>query len=466
MVSSTPPIVEYWHLTPDEVASHLRVDGPHGRGIKGEGVRVVMLDSGFWRGHPYYWKSASDPSMNPRLRYNVQPTRVGLGETDKMGASVDHWTDFIPGLEFDPQRCPSCPGTSHGATPSGHGTALAALLLAVAPEVEFTMVKSKFVNWGEALQGILQWGDDERPHVISLSAYMPHDPQLPLSGGGHRNNHLKALSDAIEKAVNEYGITVVVAAGNNDDIGFPCFHPDVISAGGVYMREDESLHPSSSASHYTIDLRPVGLSEDTKLRDVPDVCGLVGQNYLTSPEHDKYIMLPVPPSTPKDANDQLQKGTIGMNWTYQNGYWPGLLPSTDRSDGTEQSEDLIQHSLFLTDVQKPATFSIPTDGWAAFSQTSAAAPQVAGVCALVLSACPGLSPADVKKVVTETATQRPCGPGSTPEPTNSKKRYLPGAGLVNASKAVDRAVGATGQIAGTISYGGARGNQLPDSSGT
>ena len=36
------------------------------------------------------------------------------------------------------------------------------------------------------------------------------------------------------------------------------------------------------------------------------------------------------------------------------------------------------------------------DGWAAFAGTSAAAPQIAGVCALIKEACPALDPADVQ----------------------------------------------------------------------
>jgi subtilisin family serine protease len=44
----------------------------------------------------------------------------------------------------------------------------------------------------------------------------------------------------------------------------------------------------------------------------------------------------------------------------------------------------------------------PKDGWATFSGTSAAAPQLAGVCALLLQKNPGLTPAEVKAVLRRT----------------------------------------------------------------
>jgi Subtilase family len=43
------------------------------------------------------------------------------------------------------------------------------------------------------------------------------------------------------------------------------------------------------------------------------------------------------------------------------------------------------------------------DGWAAFSGTSAAAPQVAGAAALIKQACPRLTPAEVKDILMRTA---------------------------------------------------------------
>src|SRR5699024_6590399 len=80
----------------------------------------------------------------------------------------------------------------------------------------------------------------------------------------------------------------------------------------------------------------------------------------------------------------------------------------------------------------------PDDGWAAFSGTSAAAPQVAGVCALLLQACPQLTPGQVRQVLMDTArdvtqgTNHPTfGHPATPGPDTAT-----GHGLVDAHKAV------------------------------
>ena len=45
----------------------------------------------------------------------------------------------------------------------------------------------------------------------------------------------------------------------------------------------------------------------------------------------------------------------------------------------------------------------PDDGWAAFSGTSAAAPQLAGVAALIMQAVPTISPAGVRTALMATA---------------------------------------------------------------
>jgi hypothetical protein len=79
------------------------------------------------------------------------------------------------------------------------------------------------------------------------------------------------------------------------------------------------------------------------------------------------------------------------------------------------------------------------DGWAAFSGTSAAAPQIAGVCALIRQACPGLTPVQVRDILKSTARDVTTGVshGNTGGHAAAVGPDLAtGHGLVDANKAV------------------------------
>jgi subtilisin family serine protease len=191
----------------------------------------------------------------------------------------------------------------------------------------------------------------------------------------------QAMASAIALAVAS-GIVVVFSAGNGH-WGFPGQHPDVISAGGTYMESDGSLQATPYASGFA--------STIYSGRNVPDVSGLVGL-----PPGAMYIMLPLEPG------DQIDVGNGG-----------GKHPKGDES---------------ATD-----------DGWAAFSGTSAAAPQVAGVCALIKQACPALTPAEIRDVLKETARDVTAGNAA---PNTGGNAAAPGPdlatghGLVDANSAV------------------------------
>jgi subtilase family protein len=193
---------------------------------------------------------------------------------------------------------------------------------------------------------------------------------------------MQALAAAVATAVAS-GIVVVFSAGNGH-FGFPGQHPDVISAGGVTMQADGSMTASNYSSGFASSIYPA--------RNVPDVSGLVG-----SLPSAMYIMLPL------QAGDQIDVGNAG-----------GTHPNGDETANN--------------------------DGWAAFSGTSAAAPQIAGVCALIKEACPRLTPAEIKDILQRTArdvTTGTCNPrpgmGNAAAPGPD---LATGFGLVDAQRAV------------------------------
>ncbi|MDY6936949.1 MAG: S8 family serine peptidase [Cyanobacteriota bacterium] len=333
-----PPTSTKYLQVPDDIACGLNANLVHQDGITGNGVKVVMVDTGLYA-HPFF------KQHNYRINVVLAP-----GSTD-------------------PDR-----------DAKSHGTGEAANVLAVAPEAELTMVKAdvalngrfRNVNSIAAFKTAValrpdiiscSWGADVRGH--QLSAY-----DLALAG---------VVADAVRR-----GIIVIFSAGNGH-WGFPAQHPDTIAAGGVYMHLEEPHKGQLEASNYSSGF----ISQIYRGRRVPDVCGLVGQL-----PHGAYIMLPVAPGSQGDR----RHSSLG--------------------DGTS-----------------------PTDGWATFSGTSAAAPQLAGICALMRQIDPGLSPARVKEILQQTARDVVRGACNTVAGGHRSQAGLDlatGYGLADAYTAIER----------------------------
>ncbi len=290
-----PPKKAYWHLNvPSDISKKLNADRAHSAGFTGKGIKLVMIDTGWYR-HQFFIKH---------------------GYSGKVVLS------------------PATDAPEHDEY--GHGTGESANAFSVAPDIDFTMVKMSFVN----SIGAFNMAVSLKPDIISCSWGSSKKKPSGISAPD------KALAAAIANAV-DLGITVVYSAGNGQ-YGFPGQHPDVISAGGVYVAPDDSLEATPYASGFESEIYPG--------RKVPDVCGLVGL-----PPKGQYIMLPV------EDNDTLDRELAG-----------GTHP-----DGDETAVD---------------------DGWAVFSGTSAAAPQLAGICALMKQVNPSLSPSTYRDILMKTAT--------------------------------------------------------------
>ena len=344
MQNAFAPLKSYWHLrVPGDVSLGVNADKAHRGGTTGRGVKLVMVDSG-WFAHPYFTQRG----------YRSSPVVLGP-------AAVSPANDE-----------------------SGHGTGESANAFAVAPDIDFTMVKINFVNSVGAFNAAVGLS----PQIISCS-WGSSQQNGPLSAAN------QALAAAIATAVAS-GIIVVFSAGNGH-WGFPGQHPDVISAGGVYMEANGSMRASDYASGFASNMYPG--------RNVPDVSGLVGMRPGAI-----YIMLPL------QAGDAIDTGNSG-----------GTHPNGDETTGS--------------------------DGWAAFSGTSAAAPQIAGVCALIRQACPRLTPAEVKDILMRTARDVTTGRNHPNFNIPAAVGYdrATGAGLVDAHRAVLMAkVRCLGAISPTI----------------
>jgi subtilase family serine protease len=326
-----PPRVDYHHLrVPGDLALLMNASPVHRQGITGLGVRVAMIDSGFYTQHPYYLSK----------KYNMSRI-LAPGATD-----VEH-------------------------DENGHGTAEAANVLAIAPNATFIGVKA-----GANLAAAFKETVRQNPDIISVSLGFDlrgrNGLPLPTLPG-----FLKPLEAEIADAVAT-GITVIFAAGNGH-IAFPGMHPDVISAGGTFIDEDMEMQASDYASAFR--------SRIYAGRGVPDVTGLVGMQ-----PHANYIMLPLEPSCEIDLGVSAHDGT-----------------------GSD-------------------------DGWSVISGTSAAAPQLAGVCALLKQKTPSLSPAEIKEVLKRTArdvTKGHANEVSNPVKDGDQVRFEP----IEAGLAPDGATG-------------------------
>ena len=275
------------------------------------------------------------------------------------------------------------PHASNDATdPNGHGTGESANMLAVAPDITFIGIKldndEDSRNGASLLEGFQQ-ALLHNPQIISCS--IGFDLRKPdFTQMSELPNNMAALEAEIQAAIAK-GIIVVFSAGNGH-FSFPGMMPNVISAGGVFVDRDGNRQASDYASAFHSLIYPG--------RSVPDFCGLVGML-----PNATYIGLPVPPASQIDRDE-----------------------SSD-GDGTA-----------------------PDDGWGIFSGTSAAAPQLAGVCALLVQKNPGLSPSDAKAILRRTAISVATGSANPTsgidnvgESASTGDTGATGAGLVDAFSA-------------------------------
>jgi len=274
------------------------------------------------------------------------------------------------------------PGANPAKDPVGHGTGESANIFALAPNAELQPIRVS--NDTGDLVGVtagLLRAKETGARIITNS--WGGDGEYPPKGEPDPAD--MAIAAEIQDAIDN-GILVIFSGGNGQFSVEPQV-PGVLAVGGVFMTSTREFRASDYASGYK--------SPWFGGARVPTVSGLVGML-----PRAQYLMLPIPPACEIDAQESAT--TID-----------DPVP-----DGTTAS-----------------------DGWALFSGTSAAAPQVAGAAALILSVRPKLKPAQVIEALVRTAmdvTAGVCHPRFA-NPALRGRDLATGAGLIDAGRAVQYA---------------------------
>lgn len=299
--SSTPPTIQEHHIRlPEQLSKILNAQAAHERGLRGAGIRVAVIDSGFYA-HPFYESRG--------YRISRVPTRK---------EPAPHLDEY------------------------GHGTAQLASLFAIAPEVEVLAIKCLDKDPCYSLRKAIAADPDILICAWGFDLDRPGTKKLPPEYEPIRRLILRA---------RKKGICVIAAAGNGQ-YAFPGNMPEVISAGGVFYTPTGEFILSDVASRFKSSVFPG--------REVPDVCGLVGNL-----PYGRLLLVPVPPKA-----RLAKRPAFGMIAAGE----PAALGDTAR-----------------------------LKGWAMFSGTSAAAAMIAGAAALLLQKRPELDPDSVKRILIESS---------------------------------------------------------------
>ncbi|MFZ4404364.1 MAG: S8 family serine peptidase [Pseudobdellovibrionaceae bacterium] len=403
----------------------IHVSGAWRLGAEGQGVRVLVLDTGVDQDHP-------------ALRFNFEKGKDFIGDQQKP-------YDFYDSV--------------------GHGTHVAGIIagysdkygfIGVAPKVKILAGRVMNADGGtniDLAKGI-DWGLSEKVDVINIS----------LSVGVSTNLE----STAISRALNQ-GISLVAGAGNDGSarVSYPAALPEVIAVGAIDQNQQRAAYsqygpelslvapgeeifssvPRSSVGESKVEITIAGQTAkissasifksreevEEVLHDVVDAGQGRGVDFLKIKARDKWVLIAESDLSLVDQlKNAIQAEAAGVLF-YANS--PGLVRGGLGQDFLgkksrpavmiEQSMGLKLKEILSEGVPVQASVTILNSDYAFLDGTSMATPHVSGVVALLKSINKCLLPVQIKNILQDTASLSSTG-----------ARNEVGYGLVNAEAAV------------------------------
>jgi subtilisin family serine protease len=368
-----------------------RVSAAHQSGLRGKGIRIGILDSGFGG----YAKLLDAGRVKP------------------------------------PRAIRAFPPGHHGTTPSIHGTACAEIISAIAPDAE--LVLASYDGRDGNAMAAATWLIQQGVRIISLSMGGAHGP----SDGSDE------LSRFIDRTTQQYGVQWIVSAGNSAQHHWSAIarDQDKDSLVDVNFQGLQGLYISPVSDSLTITVKWDDWGGNPRVpnstQDIDAELYLVDQKSKQVSRVETRNQRQGPGVPPQERIPLAAKGLAGKRFLLllravkltrpvrlhvflepagillPNSPAGSLTnPATARSALSVGAIDVLTNALAPYSSQGPTDdnrlkpeISAPTNTtsfvYAAdrgrFPGTSASCPHVAGIAALLLQANPGLKPAELKR---------------------------------------------------------------------
>ncbi|MGD9633671.1 MAG: S8 family serine peptidase [Pirellulales bacterium] len=356
---SDPTRASQWHL----LNSGQLVGNPDSQpiyGVVGEDINVVPVWQGLGLQKPYTGQGVVVAVIDSGVQLNHPDLAANISTT----------------LRFDAITGDNNPNPTLFNPNNAHGTAVAGLIAAdnngiggVGVAYDATIAPIRLVDFGQTDQAIidaLRYRTDQID--ITNNSWGPADIRTAVN---INPGILEALRDSVEFGRDGLGVIHVWASGNGAG---PGFLPPFESIGFL----DVSNYDPYVNSRYTIAV--TGVDHDGMYSNVDGT-------FTSYPEIGTAVLVAAPTGSNAALNigddTGLGSGIVTTDFTDDNGY--NFLP--------------------LAGVELDRDFLLDPDYTSRFNGTSAAAPIVSGVVALMLEANPNLTWRDVQEILVRSARQ-------------------------------------------------------------